>query len=151
MNFNRDEFNINVLKTIESQYADQKLKKIVKNFIELSSEYNYAYQFTWMGLPIIQLPEDILTTQEIIFRSKPDYIIDIGVAWGGGIMLDASVLESIGHGQVIGIDKSLPKHVYDEIMNSELSHRITLIQGDSISEYVFSEVEKIIKKGSNVS
>ena len=104
-----------------------------------------------MGFPIIQLPEDILTTQEIIFKSKPDFIIDIGIAWGGGIMLSASVLEMIGNGHVIGIDKTLPEHVYHEIMNSALSHRITLIRGDSTSDSVFSEVEKVIKKGSKVS
>jgi cephalosporin hydroxylase len=151
MSFNRDEFDRNLLRSIESQYSDQTLKNITKTFIELSSEFDYAYQFKWMGLPIIQLPEDILTTQEVIFKSRPDYIIDIGVAWGGGIMLSASVLEMIGNGHVIGIDKTLPEHVYHEIMNSTLSHRITLIRGDSTSNSVFSEVEKVIKKGSKVS
>lgn len=84
MSFNNDKFNINIIKSIETQYTDQNLKKNAKDFIELSSEQDYGYQFKWMGLPIIQLCEDILTTQEINCKSKTDYIIDIGVAWGEG-------------------------------------------------------------------
>lgn len=151
MTFDRRDFEINLLDCIESQYENKPLQNAAKKFIQISSEFDYAYQFKWLGLPIIQLPEDIVTTQEIIFKSKPDYIIDVGVSWGGSVLLSASILEIIGNGHVIGIDQSLPDHVREEILNSNLSHRITLIQGDSISKHVLSEVQNIIQKGSRVS
>lgn len=151
MTYNRDEFDNQVFSLVELQSKDLNLKSAAQRLLQLSSEYRYAYQFTWLGQPIIQLPEDIITTQEIIFKCKPDFIIDIGLSWGGGALLSATILEAIGGGHVIAIDKFIPNNIRDLITTSTLSHRITLLEADSLLGSTFTEVTEKIPSGSRVS
>ena len=72
--------------------------------------YNYTYLWSWMGLPIIQWPADIMATQEVIWRIKPDVIIETGVARGGSMVFLASMLKLIGKGKVIGVDIDIRPH-----------------------------------------
>ena len=91
----------------------------------------YVYGFTWMGRPIIQLPEDIVRIQEVIWRLKPDLVIETGVAHGGSLMLYASLFEAMGHGRAVGIDIEIRRHNRAAIEAHPLSRRITLIEGSS--------------------
>ncbi len=91
-------------------------------------------------MPIIQLPQDILITQEIIWQCKPDLIIETGIAWGGSVVLHAALLELLGNGQIVAVDSALPAHVKAEIMKYPFSKRIHLIEGDSVD---MATIEKI--------
>ena len=74
--------------------------------INETAVYKYSYNFTWLGRPIIQLPQDVVAIQEIVWTTRPDVIIETGVAHGGSLVLSASILELLGgDGQVVGIDR----------------------------------------------
>lgn len=92
----------------------------------------YVYSFTWLGRPVIQLPEDLIRIQEVIYGIKPDVIIETGVAHGGSLVFYASLLAAIGRGRVIGVDIEIRPHNRAAIENHPLSSRITLIEADSI-------------------
>ena len=92
MTFNRKKFEKSKKEFAFLQSRDKKLQKITKDFIIQSDKFNYGFQWTWLGLPIIQLPADIILIQEIIFKCKPDIIIETGIAHGGSVIFNASML-----------------------------------------------------------
>ena len=105
-----------------------------------ADKYQYAYLWTWMGMPIIQLPADIVTTQEIIFSAKPDVIIETGVARGGSVIFLASMLELLGKGKVIGIDIDIRPHNREAISQHPMGKRVSLIEGSSIDPPTLAKV-----------
>ena len=144
MTFNRAEFEAKKDSDAAAQAADAELKAKAEAFMLHTYKHNYAYQWTWLGLPIIQMPEDILATHEIIWRTKPTVIIETGVAWGGSIVLSASVLQLLGAGRVVGIDLNLYDHVRDWIMDYPFSDRIKLLKGSSVDpEIVAAALEGV--------
>ncbi|QFT91356.1 Rhamnosyl O-methyltransferase precursor [Roseovarius sp. THAF9] len=114
------------------------------------NEYDYPYLWSWMGVPIIQLPADIMATQEVIWQTKPDVIIETGVARGGSVLFMASMLEMIGKGQVIGVDVDIRAHNRETIENHPMSKRVTLIEGGSVDEGVLEQVRSEIPEGARV-
>ncbi|CAN2039949.1 Rhamnosyl O-methyltransferase [Candidatus Magnetomoraceae bacterium gMMP-15] len=134
----------------KEMWKDEKLKNLVKDLIVSADRYNYGYQWTWLGLPIIQIPQDILVMQEIIWKTKPDIIIETGIARGGSLIFFASLLELIGKGRIIGIDIELRDHNRKAIQSHPLYHRITLIDGSSISSSIFEIVKRQIQPGNKV-
>lgn len=112
--------------------------------------YGYAYMWTWLGLPIIQLPADVMATQEVIWNTKPDVIIETGVARGGSIIFMASLLQLIGKGKVIGVDIDIRAHNRDSIESHPLSERCVLIEGSSVSDETMAKVKKEIPPGASV-
>ncbi|MDQ7081388.1 MAG: CmcI family methyltransferase [Paracoccaceae bacterium] len=113
-------------------------------------KYDYSYLWTWMGVPIIQLPADIMATQEVIWATKPDVIIETGVARGGSVLFMASLLEVIGKGKVIGVDIDIRAHNRDSIENHPMSKRVTLIEGGSVDEGTLARVRAEIPEGARV-
>jgi cephalosporin hydroxylase len=109
-----------------------------------------SYELTWMGVPIIQLPEDILMMHELIWRVRPDVIVESGVAHGGALVLYASVLELLGKGHVVGVDVEIRKYNRLAINSHPLRHRITLIEGDSVADGTVSAVRSHIRPGDRV-
>src|SRR4030042_109122 len=104
----------------------------------------YFYSFTWLGRPIIQLPEDIIRIQEIIYRIKPTVIIETGIAHGGSLVLYASLCKAMNRGHIIGIDiKILPSN-RKLIEEHELFEYITLIEGNSIDAQTFNTVKSLV-------
>lgn len=101
----------------------------------------YVYSFTWLGRPIIQLPDDMLRLQEVIYTLKPDVIIETGVAHGGSLIFYASLCKVMGRGRVIGIDIEIRPHNRKAIEAHELFPLITLIEGSSIAPAVVDKVE----------
>jgi cephalosporin hydroxylase len=91
----------------------------------------YVYSFTWMGRPVIQLPEDMIRVQEVIWRLRPDVIVETGVAHGGSLIFYASLFNAIGGGRVIGIDIDIRARNRDAIEAHPMSRHITLVQGSS--------------------
>jgi cephalosporin hydroxylase len=92
----------------------------------------YVYGFTWFGRPVIQLPEDLVRVQEVVYRLAPEVIVETGVAHGGSLVFYASLLAAMGRGRVIGIDVEIRPHNRAAIEAHPLASRITLIEGDSI-------------------
>ena len=91
----------------------------------------YVYSFTWMGRPVIQLPEDMIRIQEVIWRLRPDVIVETGVAHGGSLIFYASLFPAIGHGRVIGVDIEIRPHNRAAIEAHPMSSRIMLVEGSS--------------------
>ncbi len=135
---------------IDDMGADKKLNELSTKFITDSAKYKYSYHFTWLGRPIIQFPQDIIAIQEIIWEVKPDLIIETGIAHGGSLILSASILELIGHGQVLGIDIDIRSQNRKSIENHFLSKRIQIIEGSSIDKEIASKVEKIAKEKKRI-
>lgn len=129
---------------IEKMSQDEELRKKSIDWMLASDKYKYSYNYTWLGRPIIKYPNDIVATQEIIWRVKPDLIIETGVAHGGSLVLSASMLELLGgNGRVIGIDIDIRPHNRKEIEAHPLYKRIDLIEGSSVDPAVVEQVKQM--------
>lgn len=112
--------------------------------------YDYSYLWTWLGVPIIQFPADVMATQEVIWKTKPDIIIETGVARGGSVIFMASLLEIIGNGKVIGVDIDIRAHNRETIESHPLQRRIDLVEGSSIGADTLAKVRDLIPTGASV-
>ncbi len=110
----------------------------------------YVYSFSWLGRPIIQLPEDLIRIQELIFRIQPDVIIETGIAHGGSLVYYASLCKALGKGRIIGIDVEIRPHNLKALQEHFLLPYITLIEGSSIDEAIISEVKSHVQPGEKV-
>ena len=128
---------------IERMAADAGLRERVRRLWLDFVKYRYTYNFTWLGRPIIQVPEDMVAIQELIWRVRPQLVIETGIAHGGGLVLHASILELIGAGEVLGIDIDIREHNRAEIEAHPLAHRITMLEGSSVAEELLGEVRRI--------
>lgn len=127
---------------IASYENNTALKAAAKSFNDASNSSQYSYNFSWMGRPIIQYPQDMIAMQEIIWDVKPDLIIETGIAHGGSLIYYASLLELIGKGEVLGIDIDIRAHNRAEIEKHPMIKRIKMIEGSSISEETLEQVKK---------
>jgi cephalosporin hydroxylase len=112
--------------------------------------HRYTYLWSWMGVPIIQVPADIVATQEVIWATKPEVIIETGVARGGSLILSAAMLTLIGRGKVIGVDIDIRDHNRDTIERHPMAAKITLIKGSSIAVETLEAVRATIPDGAAV-
>ncbi len=130
-------------KRIKSYAGNAALKTAAKDFNTESNRVQYSYNFSWMGRPIIQYPQDMIAMQEIIWNIKPDLIIETGIAHGGSLIYYASLLELIGNGEVLGIDIDIREHNKTEIEKHPMFKRIKMIEGSSVDEATANEIKKI--------
>lgn len=119
-------------------------------WIRCGWDTKYVYGFTWMGRPIIQLPEDIIRLQELVYQVKPDVIVETGVAHGGGQVFLASLCKAMGRGRVIGVDIEIRKHNRAALEAHELYHLITLIEGSSTAPVTVDKVRAEIESDEKV-
>jgi cephalosporin hydroxylase len=134
-------FFAEVAQNIEKLGEDEALRGLSNIWIREITRYKYAYNFTWMGRPVIQFPQDLVALQEIIWSVRPDLIIETGVAHGGSLVFHASMLELIGGpGRVLGIDIDIRTHNRYEIEQHPMAKRITLLQGSSIAADTVDQV-----------
>src|SRR6266853_1031744 len=105
---------------------------------------------TWLGIPIIQTPEDSMMMQELIWKVRPDVVIECGVAHGGAVVLYASILELLGKGHVIGVDVEIRKFNRLALQSHPLSRRFSLIEGSSVDASTLSEVRRRIRPDDKV-
>ena len=110
----------------------------------------YVYSFTWMGRPVIQLPDDMLRLQEVIYAVKPDIIVETGIAHGGSLIFYASLLKAMGRGRVIGVDIEIRPHNRKSIEQHELFPLITLVEGSSIEPAIVENIKSRINPGEVV-
>lgn len=148
--FKRDELEADKRRTAAAQMSDAALRKTALDFIVNSDKHGYGYQWAWLGLPFIQMPQDMIATQEIIWETKPDVIIEAGIAWGGSVVFYASLLQLIGKGNVVAVDLNLYDHVADQIMSYPFSNRIHLYKGSSTDPSVADKIRSHVTAGQKV-
>ncbi|MDD4979812.1 MAG: CmcI family methyltransferase [Candidatus Omnitrophica bacterium] len=124
------------------------LRKAALEWLKASTKNKIDYEVEWFGIPVIQTPADMVLMQELIFKAKPDFVIETGIAHGGGLIFYASLLELLGKGRVIGIDIDFRKHNRKVIEAHPLFKRIKIIQGDSTSDEVMEAIRVFVKKES---
>ncbi|MFA5348379.1 MAG: cephalosporin hydroxylase family protein [Methanoregula sp.] len=114
-------------------------------FIKDTLKDKYSYNFTWLGIPFIQLPSDMIALQEIAWKVKPDIIIETGIAHGGGLIFYASLLEMLGgDGEVLGIDIEIRPHNRKAIEAHPMWYRTNMIEGSSIDPEVGQQVKDFV-------
>ena len=131
-------------------YSEEGFDMLSNLWIKVAAEKKLMYENSWLGRPIIQFPSDIVVIQELIWKIKPDVIIETGVAHGGSLVLSASILELIGKGEVIGIDIDIREHNRIALDQHPLRKRIKLIEGSSISQDVIDQVKSMISEDATV-
>ncbi|MES2753389.1 MAG: CmcI family methyltransferase [Pseudomonadota bacterium] len=119
-------------------------------WLRVGWDTKYVYSFSWMGRPIIQLPEDMVRLQEVIWTLKPDVLVETGVAHGGSLIFYASLFEAMGHGRVIGVDIEIRPHNRAAIEAHPMMRRIALVEGSSTSTEVVDAVKAQIAPGEKV-
>ncbi len=131
-------------------YSAEAFSVVSRMWIKVGWALKYPYSFSWMGRPMIQLPEDVLRIQEVIYRVRPDLIVETGVAHGGSLIFYASLFEAMHHGAVIGVDIEIKPANRRAIENHELSKRIKLIEGSSTDPKVVANVRELVGTGKSV-
>lgn len=131
-------------------YSEEGLALIAQLWERVSFHHRLIYEPTWLGIPIIQMSSDIVMMQELLWKVRPDIVIETGVAHGGSLMLSASILELLGKGRVIGVDVDIRKHNEVAIKRHPMSKRITLIQGSSVDEKTVKAVRQHVKDDDKV-
>jgi cephalosporin hydroxylase len=129
---------------------DSELLNLARRTLQAADRHHYTYLWSWLGVPIIQLPTDVMATQEVIWATKPDVIIETGVARGGSVLFMASLMELIGKGKVIGVDIDIRTHNRDSIASHPMSKRVVLIEGSSTHLATIARVTSEIPKGASV-
>lgn len=159
-------FENEVKNNIHEMGSDKDLQAFSRIWSRETNRYNYTYNFSWLGLPIIQYPQDMVAVQELIWQVKPDLVIETGIAHGGSLILSSSVLamidmsEAISEGRsfdprisrrkVLGIDIDIRAHNRSRIEKHPMASRIQMIQGSSIEASVVDQVRAIAKDYRNI-
>ncbi len=131
-------------------YSREALDLVSQQWVRLGWQMKYPYTFSWLGRPIIQLPEDMVRTQEVIYRLKPDVIVETGIAHGGSLIFYAGLCRLIGKGRIIGIDVEIRPHNRQAIEAHELFDLITMVEGDSVSREVTAKVDELVDGAQTV-
>ena len=148
-NIKINSFKNDVIKRVNNNKKNLKLVNSANSFVKHSVISKYTYNFSWLGRPIIQMPQDMIALQEIIWNTQPDLIIETGIAHGGSLSFFASMLHLTKSNnkpkKVIAIDIDIRPHNKKEILKHPLKNYIYMIEGSSIDSSVFQKVEKLSK------
>ena len=157
-----EEFKRDSIFNLEKMCSDENVKKVSQEWINQTGKHNYAYNWRWLGLPIIQLPADIVATQELIWKIEPTVIIETGVARGGSLIFNASQLAMLdlckygsssimnSERRCIGIDIDIRPHNRGAIESHPLSPMIQMVEGSSTDEITFNKVMELIKPDDKI-
>lgn len=159
-------FQQQVAANVEALGLDKDVQALSRVWSRLTNRHGYTYNFSWMGRPIIQYPQDMVAMQELIWSVKPDLIIETGIAHGGSLIFSASMLalldlsESIASGvpldpkvtkrMVLGVDIDIREHNRQAIEAHPMASRIQMIQGSSVDHAVVSRVREVAAKHQRV-
>ncbi len=139
-------FDKEVTDRVDANGANAPLKQAAHNFIATSIAAQYSYNFSWMGRPVIQYPQDMVAMQEIIWRVQPDLIIETGIAHGGSLIFSAAMLElnaACGgpkDAEVLGLDIDIRPHNRKAIEEHPMFRRISMIEGSSVAPEIVAQV-----------
>ena len=143
--FTKEQFEKMLVSEGKRMASDKSLKKEGVDLLVKAAEYHWIHQTKWFGEPILNPAQDMFARQEIIFQTKPDYIIELGVAWGGSLLFYSTLMEILGGKKIIGIDIFMPRDLVKRLkFNKKLAKRIELINGPSTSKETVEKVKKII-------
>lgn len=131
-------------------YSPSAFSLLSEAWVKVGWGVKYTYGFTWMGRPMIQLPDDMIRIQEVVYRVRPDVLIETGIAHGGSLVFYAGLFKAMGHGRVIGVDIEIRPHNRQAIEAHELSPLITLVEGSSIDPSTVNRVKALIKPNESV-
>ena len=161
-----EKFNAEVQQNVDGLINDVDVQALSRIWVREIARHKYAYNFTWMGRPIIQVPQDMVAMQELIWQIKPDLIIETGIAHGGSLIYSASMLaqldlcEAIESGKtldpkisqrkLVGIDIDIRAHNRAAIEAHPMASRIQMIQGSSIAPKIIEQVRAIAASYSRV-
>ena len=144
-------FFAEVQDNLEGLRMDSTVRQASLDWINAIAPHRYTYNFTWLGRPIIQFPQDLEALQEIIWATKPDLIIETGIAHGGSLIFHASMLQLLGNdGRVLGVDVDIREHNRVEIEAHPMFEHIDMIQGSSIEDDVGARVSEAASKAGRV-
>jgi cephalosporin hydroxylase len=146
----RKEFQASIIRQSLALGQDDAVFRQSTELVTELDRYDYTYLWSWMGVPIIQMPADIMATQEVVWTTKPDVIIETGVARGGSVLFMASLLEMIGKGKVIGVDIDIRAHNREAIQAHPMSKRVEMIEGGSADDDTLEKVRALIPEGASV-
>lgn len=128
-------------------YSREAFEALSRQWVRVGWSQKYQYTFSWMGRPVIQLPEDMLRMQEVIFRLQPDVIIETGVAHGGSLVFYASLCKAMDKGRIVGVDIEIRPHNRQAIEEHPLAGLITLIEGSSTDPEIVAQVRALLRPG----
>lgn len=142
---NPKEFELSKIQRVSAYKDNVNFLQLADDFFFEACKQKYSYDFMWLGLPVIQFPEDLISLQEIILSVQPDVIIETGIARGGSLVFYASLLKLLGKRKVIGIDINILDFNRSNIKNHFLSEMIELVLGDSTNDETLNQVKEKIK------
>jgi cephalosporin hydroxylase len=131
-------------------YTPHAFELLSREWLRVGWDQKYPYTFSWFGRPVIQLPEDMIRFQEVLYRVKPDVVIETGVAHGGSLVFYASLCKAMEKGRVVGIDIDIRPHNRAAIEAHELAPLITLVEGSSTDRAVVERVRTMVHPGETV-
>jgi cephalosporin hydroxylase len=135
----------------ELPFSDPEAFSLVSRaWLRVGWDVKYVYGFSWLGRPVIQLPEDLIRIQETIYRLRPDVVVETGVAHGGSLVFYASLCKAIGKGRVIGIDVEIRPHNRQAIESHELADCIELVEGSSTEPQIVEQVRRSVGDAETV-
>ncbi|MBI2812018.1 MAG: class I SAM-dependent methyltransferase [Candidatus Melainabacteria bacterium] len=136
---------------VQHPFSSPEAFKLISDvWLRCGWDVKYAYTFSWLGRPIIQLPEDMFRVQEIVTVLKPNVIVETGIAHGGSLVFYASLLNAIGQGKIVGVDIEIRKHNREALVQHPLARFITLIEADSTLDSTLQKVKNEIKSDDKV-
>lgn len=145
------QFETDGVHEIERMGADDALAASTREWMDRATQHKYSYHFSWMGVPIIQFPQDIMAMQEILWRVRPDLVIETGIARGGSILFYAAMMEMMGiEGQVVGIDIDVRAHNRARIEDHPMAGRIEMIEASSIAPDTARRVAAVAQGATTV-
>lgn len=144
--YTREEYEDLRKKFADEMFKDKNLQKDALNVLVRADKYNWIHQTNWFGEPILNLPQDMFAIQEIIFKTKPKYIIELGVAWGGSLLFYSTMMEVLGGENVIGVDIYMPEDLKKRLnSHGTISQRLILINDSTIDKGTITKVKDIVK------
>ena len=144
-------FIAEVQDNLDGLRADASVRQATLDWVAAIAPHNYTYNFTWLGRPVIQFPQDLAALQEIIWDTRPNLIIETGIAHGGSLIFHASMLQLLGNaGRVLGIDIDIREHNRAEIEAHPMFERIEMIQGSAIDDAIAGQAAAVAATAERV-
>lgn len=149
--FTKEDFRKFLNKQAKKMAADKELGKAALEVLIRAAEYHWIHQTEWFGEPALNPAQDMFARQEIIFKTKPDYIIELGVAWGGSLLFYSTLMEVLGGKKIIGIDIYIPEDLKKRLFSHKsLAKHIELISASSTDPETIRKIKKIIGRSKKV-
>ena len=150
--YTRDEFEFHLKGQAKIQSENKELHNKALEVLIEADKYDWVHQTRWFGEPALQSPEDMITLQDILFRTRPQFFIEIGTAWSGSLLMYASIMNALSFGHVIGIDTYIPDDLIERVNSfPKLKNHISFIKGSSTETSTIKKVKEIIGDSTKVA